>query len=353
MSESENPLLTAGAAKSAQNLESEPENKSAAGPRNRLFLLLTLAYCVLAADTLLFNLPGLGTAAVVAGWYALALAYLGLKRLRRGEGRFLLAVNLLLALSLALTSNGWFRVWNCMALLALLPIHAAALSGAAERAWWQPSMLWERLWMLLQGLFGRLGAVADALCGEEKGGSSRRVWTAVIGSAAAAALVLALLPVLSSADALFSSVTEGFLRFCREHLTAGLARLLVGAGLTPFLFSLLTFLRAPQREKRGARAAKQADPLLFAILLGALDALYLLFIGVQAAGLFGGAEFLAARGISRAEWARSGFFQMTGVTAVNLSGLLGAAGFRRPARGGGGAAPAGGGAEGGAGASAV
>ena len=33
---------------------------------------------------------------------------------------------------------------------------------------------------------------------------------------------------------------------------------------------------------------------------------------MQSAGLFGGADYLAARGISYAEWARSGFFQMVG-----------------------------------------
>ena len=52
--------------------------------------------------------------------------------------------------------------------------------------------------------------------------------------------------------------------------------------------------------------------------------LYLLFLAVQSAGLFGGPEYLARRGISYAEWARSGFFQMVGVTVVNLSVTLAA-----------------------------
>ena len=52
--------------------------------------------------------------------------------------------------------------------------------------------------------------------------------------------------------------------------------------------------------------------------------LYLLFLGVQSAGLLGGAEYLAQKHISYAEWARSGFFQMVGVTALNLTLLLAA-----------------------------
>ena len=58
------------------------------------------------------------------------------------------------------------------------------------------------------------------------------------------------------------------------------------------------------------------------MVLAALDILYLLFLAVQSAGLFGGADYLSARGISYAEWARSGFFQMVGVTMVNLTVLL-------------------------------
>ena len=58
-------------------------------------------------------------------------------------------------------------------------------------------------------------------------------------------------------------------------------------------------------------------------VLAAVAALYLLFLGVQSAGLFGGAEYLAQKGLSYAEWARSGFFQMVGVTVVNLTLLLG------------------------------
>lgn len=49
----------------------------------------------------------------------------------------------------------------------------------------------------------------------------------------------------------------------------------------------------------------------------------------MSAGLFGGAEYLAQRGISYAEWARSGFFQMVGVTTVNLSVTMAALSFSR------------------------
>lgn len=76
--------------------------------------------------------------------------------------------------------------------------------------------------------------------------------------------------------------------------------------------------------------APTADPLGFVLILAALDALYLLFLAVQSTGILGGEAYLAQRGISYAQWARSGFFQMVGVTVVNLTAILTALWAARP-----------------------
>ena len=44
----------------------------------------------------------------------------------------LLVMNLALFASFALTSNTWFRWWNFLALLVLVPVHLMSLSGAAR-----------------------------------------------------------------------------------------------------------------------------------------------------------------------------------------------------------------------------
>lgn len=57
-------------------------------------------------------------------------------------------------------------------------------------------------------------------------------------------------------------------------------------------------------------------------VLAVLDVLYAFFLAVQCAALFGGADYLAQVGISYASYARSGFFQLVAVAAVNLACLL-------------------------------
>lgn len=316
-----NALPPEGGAKPAQN----PAKIMEPIPRGRLFLALTAVFCVLLVDTLVFHGPAAGLTAAVFAWYALLLAWLGPGFLLPPSSRVLFLFDLFLGLTFALGSNWYFRLWNLLALLVLLPLHALSVTGRLP--WWRPAMLWERLRLLFRGLFGRLSAPFAVLTAGKRAKDSRRAWTVAAGVCGALALVALLLPVLASADALFAAATEGLRSFIRLHFTTALWELLWGLVLTPFVFGLLVSLRGPGPDT--AAKAPKADSLAFVLVLAALNLLYLLFLGVQSAGLFGGPDYLAARGISYADWARSGFFQMVGVTILNLSVLLSALTFSR------------------------
>lgn len=323
MENMENALPPEGAAKPAQNMRKIYETT----PRSRLLLAAALAFCLLLVNAL--GWPwGMGNTVTVFAWYLLLLSAAGREALlRRRESQVLLGVNLALAASFALTSNPLFRWWNFLALLLLLPLHAASLSGGELLPWWRPAMIGQRLGLLCRGAFCHLGAAPAALsAGREKKGVRL---TVVLGSAAALALVCILLPVLASADALFAAATRGLTEFIRLHFARELWKLFWALFLTPFVFSLLYCLRRVP-AKAGKYTLYTVDGALFAIILGALDALYLLFLAVQSAGLFGGPEYLAQRGISYAEWARSGFFQMVGVTILNLTAAMAAMTFSQP-----------------------
>lgn len=309
-----------GAAKPAQ----KPRKIYEAIPRGRLLLAGTLALCLLAVNAVEWPW-GMGDTALIFAWYALLLLFLGREALtRRRESRVLLVCNLLLAASFALTSNPWFRGWNFLALVLLVPLQAASMVAGDLLPWWRPAMFPQRLGLLCCGAFCHLGAAPAALsAGRER---TRLRLTVVLGGAAALALVSILLPVLASADALFAAATRGLTEFIRLHFARGLWKLFWALALTPFLFGLLYCLRR-EGAKAKAHILYTVDSALFAIVLGALDALYLLFLAVQSAGLFGGAEYLAQRDISYAEWARSGFFQMAGVTALNLAAAMAALTF--------------------------
>ncbi len=317
MSELEQALAAEGRAKPAQK-------RFEITRQDRFLLAGALLFCLLFTDVFLSSgATAAGLTAVVFGWYTLTLAGTGASPLANREHRLLLLFNLFLAVMLGLRSNGAFQFWNTLALLVLIPLHTVALTGAAALPWYCPAMLRERSRLLARGLFCRLGAARDALIPARKEGAVSHLLPLLRGGAAAVALLLVLVPVLASADALFAVATDDLRRFVRAYFSTGARNLLLAAAMTPFVFGLLYTLRRPAPlEKPVREAAPSRDALGHVVVLAALTVLYVLFLAVQSAGLFGGADYLAARGISAAEWARSGFFQMVGVTVVNLTVLL-------------------------------
>ena len=178
MNEHEKALPAGGPAKPTQNAVKIYVISS----RERLLLPLAFCFCLLLVNTLLWSGPTAGLTASVCVWYGLLGLYLGRTLLNTWESRVLLAVNLALAATLALGSNWYFRAWNLLALLALLPVHAIGLSGGQFLPWWRPSMLWERLCLLLWGLFGHLGAALATAWPQKKDGAARRVLPLLLGA---------------------------------------------------------------------------------------------------------------------------------------------------------------------------
>lgn len=327
MDELKNALPAEGPVECTQKRELTGESMG----RYRLFLALTLGFCLLLVDGFLWHGPCAGLTAAVFAWYALVLAWRGPAALMKRSGRVLLLSNLFLALTMALGSNWYFRCWNLLALALLIPVHAMA--ELAARPWWDPRMVGERYKLLFLGLFGNLWAGFAAAIPDkrENGGKDRRTMAVVLGLCGAVALVCVLTPVLISADALFAASTAELQRLVRRiHFSDVFLRLFWALVFTPFVFSLLYAMdrpraQCPPREETNS----PLDALGFVLALAAVDGLYLAFLAVQSAGLFGGPAYLESLGVSYAEWARSGFFQMVGVTVINLSLTLAALGLSR------------------------
>ena len=184
--------------------------------------------------------------------------------------------------------------------------------------------------LLLDGLFGQLGAPFQLLLSRKRERGRRRLCI-LLGLCCVIPLLMLVAPLLASADALFDRLTAETLRFLYEHFGSLLGRLVLGLFLAPFLFSLLYFLRRGEARATGAgqEGTFVVDPALPVTVLLPLDLLYVLFAAVQSAALFRGSAYLEAAGISYAEYARSGFFQLVWVSCINLAVVVAAVHFCR------------------------
>lgn len=270
-----------------------PPKVWAADRKDRVLLFLAWGLGGLLACLLLSpGVPGFGVTAAVAAWYAVALWYRGREGFCEKPSLLLFAAAAALALTFSLFSNLWLRCWNALFLCGLMAVQLFQWSGQGKRSWSVPSMLAERLCLLGRGLFCDLPA-----------------------SLAAGAL-------LASADAYFDLVAGRALDWLADALGDGALRGFLGLLAAPFLFGLLYSLRRGEGREVKAPALPLADPAAAVVVLGALDLLYAFFIAVQSAALFGGEDYVRATGLTFAQYARSGFFQLVFVAILNLAVVL-------------------------------
>ena len=137
------------------------------------------------------------------------------------------------------------------------------------------------------------------------------------GLAVAVPVLLVFGVLLASADEVFAS----FLLF--DNLPSLAGHVLATAALATGALGLLS--RAAHRTEPDdiAPSTKGMAPLEITIILGSLAALFAAFVGTQIAVAVGGVDHvLATEGLTQAEHAREGFFQLLWVAALTL-GLLG------------------------------
>ncbi|WP_410612250.1 DUF4153 domain-containing protein [Amycolatopsis sp. lyj-109] len=146
-------------------------------------------------------------------------------------------------------------------------------------------------------------------------GVARRIALAVL---AAAALVGVFVPLLASADAAFAAVINAVMP------DLGVATLVrwcsVFAVVTLVAAGSCYFLAAPAPRASADRPHRTKYGLEWTVPLGALVLVFGLFVGVRLVVLFGGTEYvLRTGGLTSAEYARGGFWQLCAVTVLTLA----------------------------------
>jgi hypothetical protein len=272
-------------------------------------------------NVLLWVLAAVGLAAAVA---ALCGARL------RGEGRWLVAPMVLFAALFAWRASDALALINGVVLLGLLSL--AAMRSRSGR-------------VLSAGLseYAYLGAQAfgHALAGPLPAAVADVRWRALPGVGRGPALsvargVLISAPLLVVFGALFAASDAVFEARVAELLDFDLWELwshLLLFGLFAWLSAGLLRPALLGGELPGPWTERprwlRLGGVEVGVVLGLLDALFALFVAVQVRYLFGGGDVLRDTGLTYAEYARRGFFELTAVVALALPILVSARWFLR------------------------
>lgn len=283
------------------------------------------------ADPLLRNGPwGLG----LLVWMAVfAIATIILVRQNRRslsrESSIWLAVAVLFAAGLSWRDSEMLQVFDVLAMLSALVLLAMSIAAIPV-----PGLATARVRDLIGAALGTGREVAtgvvpllmrdaelDASAGASNGWSIRRIGRALVITVP---LLFVFTLLLAHADPVFGS----FFTFQDVDLGVVLSHVVI-AGV--FAWVVAGWLRCSLLARPGDAGAPATPlPLILgatdvSLALGALNVLFLAFVVVQVRWLFGGeALVLRTTGLSYAEYARRGFFEVTCVASLLLAVLLGA-----------------------------
>jgi hypothetical protein len=254
---------------------------------------------------------------VAAGWalrrprYRVDAALLGL-----------LALLVLCAACVAWRASPFLRFWNVAAMGAVAVAIATRLRQPLATAWAR-----DYLRAAADGLVHLVSGVGRAwrdlpVPGPASPALRRRVGASMVGVMLAVPIFLIFGGLLTSADPVVEAFVQRLfdwdLAAVLQHGGIVIAAGWVGAGW----MTAMTAARNGVPASGGGGPAKRLGAVELGIPLGTLTVLLACFVAVQARYLFGGESIMRLTGLSYAEFARRGFFQLVWLAALVVPLLL-------------------------------
>ncbi|WP_089610291.1 DUF4153 domain-containing protein [Dehalobacterium formicoaceticum] len=298
-----------------------------------------------------FSWEGWGVTAFTLGYSAVVTRYF----LKKGihitrAGWFWLAVVVLTGVSFSLWSNKGLEPWRSICLFLSAVYWVINVTGL-------PLLGKTSNWLILDGInglfvipFRNFGCQYQSIAflGRDRRAEGRKIFSIVLGLLLTLIVVSMVLPLLMKADSGgFAKITGGVTAYF-YGMGQDLAQLIFHGILAIPVAAYLFGLVAGSAHKRGwdafqvegveqALSALRVLPLATVYtLLGLLCTLYVVFLGSQAPYFF--SPFVGERPEGwqvYSEYARSGFFELCRIAAINLSVLAGANIFsKKTGRGG-------------------
>ena len=227
---------------------------------------------------------------------------------------------LILAVSTFTTGNEWI-IWMNYCWIFAFTVCFLIRNMADENEW----NFWDYLCGGVNAVFGAIGSIARPfgdgndfarLREKKKNGKAREI---LIGIAVAIPVVLLIGGLLMSADLVFSNMIAKVFEGIRIPANlAGICFMLCFGFISSYCGVRYTAYRK-DRQDREVKILTETTAMFTVSVLVAV--LYVIFCGIQIIYLFGGGGELPA-GVTYAEYARQGFFQLLVVCILNLGAVL-------------------------------
>jgi uncharacterized protein DUF4153 len=284
----------------------------------------------LAGDALLRAVPwGLNALLCATGLVA-AAAWL-VRRHRvvvSSDAPWLAAAALLIASTFVARDSRTLRAFDTIGLVIILAVAFLSIQGVGLRgrqAWHYLRAGCDAAVSAWIGVFPLLSR--DVTWSElpRGGGRLRQVRAVALGGMLAFPLLVVFGGLFSSADAVFHDVVADLFRIDFDAVLGHIALFGIFAVLSAGYLRGAMLRAAPSHLMTDGDSSPSLGIIPVATALGLVDLLFLIFVVIQLRYLFGGVELIAAAtGLTYAEYARRGFFELVTASGLVLPLLAGA-----------------------------
>lgn len=289
----------------------------------------TLLYAMFYAFCMFRNGSGVTFPFFVAGsllYLRFSLSKLEIS-LRKGSAFYMVSM-MLLAVSTFCTDDGRIIAFNKTGIFLLMM--SLLLYQFYDTSKWKLGKYLQSILMLVFGCIGELARPFSDCSSYYRGknGKKRTGLYVLLGLLIAAPLLLVVVSLLGSADAVFRQMTDAWIDNINPSNVANVVFRIVFLFLAAYLLMSFLCRKVIQEEVQDHR---KGEPALAITVTALLSAVYLLFSGIQIVCLFLG-KMQLPEGYTYAMYAREGFFQLLAVSALNLVIVLAAMSFFRDNR---------------------
>jgi hypothetical protein len=273
----------------------------------------------------LFRRQSLGINAVLwTGALAVAIATLSaFNQLQwHREGRWLLLPALIFAGAVALRASPVLQAMNAGAVILILAAASFRLRGGSVRFGSVTEYAWSVL-CLAAAIGAGFAAMIPAIPWRRAPVRRGPAVAILRGLALALPLVILFGALFVAADAVFSNILRRGLEFHAGSVASHFVWVALGTWISAGVLRGLLVDAGPPAPAAQPPPFLRLGPVEVTTVLGLLDVLFLLFVAVQVRYLFGSAAHVQASvGLTYAEYARQGFFQLLAVAALVLPVIL-------------------------------
>lgn len=257
-------------------------------------------------------------------FFGLSFSKLGIT-LKKGSC-FYMAAMILLGISTFCTDDGTIIFFNKLGVFLLLM--SLLLKQCCDTSKWRLGKYLGSICVLVFASLGELGRpVSDGIaCNKSREKKTdKRVWYFGLGLLVGMPLLLIVLLLLASADAVFRQMTN---RLLRDLSIGGIINVLFRITVLFFCSYAMVAYLCKKKIKEEVKDRRCGEPVLAITVTSLLTVLYLWFSGIQIVGLFLG-KLQLPENYTYAMYAREGFFQLLAVSLLNLVIVLVCLGFFR------------------------